>query len=115
MTKSTKAALVSGLVFPGLGHIYLRRYVVGAIFVCLAGWSIYTIADSAIDTAIQIAGEIERGGVAIDSGSIGELVAQRSRETEESTGFAGWLLMASWIIAIIDAYRLGRADEQRKT
>jgi hypothetical protein len=31
MTKSTKAALLSGLIFPGIGHIGLKQYLRGSI------------------------------------------------------------------------------------
>ena len=112
MKRSTKAVLISGLVFPGLGHIFLRRYVVGFILLCLASGSIYIVAKTVFDTALDVAGEIESGSVAIDSGSMSQLVAKRSREAEQSTNVAVWVLMASWVIGIIDSYRVGRAQER---
>jgi len=36
MTKSTKAALLSGLIFPGIGHIVLKQYVRGSILALVA-------------------------------------------------------------------------------
>lgn len=113
MKRTTKAALISGLVFPGLGHVYLRRYIVGVALICLAAWSIYTVAQAAIGTALEIAGEIENGSLAMDAGSIGQLVAQRSQEAEQSTNFAAWVLMATWVFGIVDSYRAGRAQERR--
>jgi hypothetical protein len=114
MKRSTKAVLISGLVFPGLGHIFLRRYVVGFVLLCLAGGSIYTVAKTVIDTALDVAEEIESGSVAVDSGSMSQLVAQRSREAEKSTNVAVWVLMASWVIGIIDSYRVGRAQKSSR-
>jgi uncharacterized membrane protein len=112
MKRSTKAALISGLVFPGLGHLILRRYVVGLVLLCLAGGSIYVIAETVIDTAFDIVGEIEGGGTAMDSSSISQLVEQRTQQTEQSTNLAVWVLMASWVIGIVDSYRVGRALER---
>ena len=112
MKRSTKAALISGLVFPGLGHIFLRRYVVGLVLFCLAGGSIYIIAKTVIDTALDVAGEIESGSMAIDLSSISQLVAQRSQQAEQSTNGAAWVLMASWVIGIIDSYRVGPVQER---
>ena len=112
MDKPTKAALISGLVFPGLGHIYLRKYIVGISLVCLAGWSIYTVAESVIGTAFDIAAEIENGGMVIDPGSIGRLLAQRTHEAGQSTNLAVWVLTASWLVGIVDSYRAGRALER---
>jgi hypothetical protein len=112
MKRSTKAVLISGLVFPGLGHIFLRRYVVGLVLLCLAGGSIYYIAETVIDTALDVVGEIESGGMAIDSGSISQLVEERSEQTDRSASLAVWMLMACWVIGIIDSYRVGRAQER---
>ncbi len=36
MTKSTKAALLSGLVFPGIGHFVLKQYLRGSILMLVA-------------------------------------------------------------------------------
>ena len=113
MKKSTKAVLISGLVFPGLGHIFLRRYVVGLVLLGLAGGAIYAVANTAIETALDVVGEIETGGMAIDSASITQLVAQRSQQTEQTTSMAVWVLMVSWLIGIIDSYRIGRAQERQ--
>jgi len=112
MKKPTKAALISALVFPGLGHIFLHRYIVGAALICLAAWSIYTVAETAIGTALEMAGELENGRLAIDVGSIRQLLAQRSQEAEQSTNLAVWVLVASWVIGIVDSYRVGRAQER---
>ena len=114
MKKSTKAVLISGLVFPGLGHIFLRRYVVGLVLLCLAGGAIYTVANTAIVTALDVAGEIESGSTALDSASISQLVTQRSQQAGQSTNVAAWVLMISWVIGIIDSYRVGRMQERRE-
>jgi len=112
MRRSTKAALISGLVFPGLGHVFLRKYVVGVVLLCLAGWSIYSVATTAIETALDVATEIESRGVAVDSVSIGQLVAQRLEKTEQSTNASMWVLLVTWLIGIADSYRVGRGQEQ---
>jgi hypothetical protein len=36
MTRSTKAALLSGLVFPGVGHMVLKRFLRGSILMLSA-------------------------------------------------------------------------------
>ncbi|MCB1723727.1 MAG: hypothetical protein KDJ39_08535 [Gammaproteobacteria bacterium] len=113
MKKSTKAALVSGLVFPGLGHLFLRRYVGGLVLLCVAAWSIHAIATTTIGTALEIAKEIEQGSLSVDATSIGQLVAQRSQQAEQSTVVPMWVFFASWVIGVIDSYRLGRSQERQ--
>ena len=113
MRRSTKAALISGLVFPGLGHVFLRKYPVGLVLLCLAGWSVYAVATTAIGTALEMVREIESGSVAVDASSLSQLIAQRSQQTESSTNLPAWVLMLSWLIGIADSYRIGRAQERR--
>jgi hypothetical protein len=114
MKRSTKAVLISGLVFPGLGHILLRKYVVGLLLLSLAGGSIYTVANTAIETALNVTREIESGRTAIDSASISQLVAQRSQQAKRPINVAVWVLMASWVIGIVDSYRVGRAQDRQE-
>ncbi|MGD8796734.1 MAG: hypothetical protein PVH51_07765, partial [Thiohalophilus sp.] len=112
MKKSTKAVLLSGLVFPGLGHIYLKRYLVGLVLLCIAGIAIFTITETTINIALEVVGEIETGNLALDSQSITQLVEQRSREAEQSTNLQLWVFMACWIFGIIDSYRIGSRKER---
>jgi hypothetical protein len=112
MRRSTKAVLISGLVLPGLGHVFLRSYVVGLVLLCVAGWSIYSIATTAIGAALDVAREIESGSMAIDSASISQLVTQRSKQAEDSTNVPVLALLLSWVVGIIDSYRVGRAQDR---
>ena len=61
MKKSVKAALLSGLVFPGVGQFSLKRYLRGLVFFVPAMLSLVFIVDSSMRRAFAIAGQIERG------------------------------------------------------
>jgi len=113
MKKSTKAALLSGLVFPGLGHVYLRRYASGLVLLLLSGWATYSVTASSIDAAYDIADQIEAGTVAPDSGAIGQLIEQRSQQAGQATAIPGWVLLAAWLVGVVDSWRVGRAQERR--
>ena len=113
MKRSTKAALLSGLIFPGIGHLYLKRYVHG-IALCVASASaIYFIASVAVTTALEVAEKIqsESGGVAPDMAAIMDLVSQQSSGSEQSVNIATVALVVCWVIGIVDSYRQGRAQE----
>ena len=94
MKRSTKAALLSGLIFPGIGHMYLKRYVV--------------------TTALEVAEKIqsESGGVALDMGAITDLVSQQSSGAEQPTNIAMIALVVCWVVGIADSYRQGRTQER---
>ena len=112
MKRSIKASLISGLVFPGLGHIYLKKYLIGAILLLVAGASAYSISTAAIDTAISVANEIEAGGVSINEDAISRLIEQKSQSTATITNLSLVALTISWVVGIVDSYRVGRDKER---
>ncbi len=114
MRRSTKAALLSGLVFPGIGHMVLKQYLRGSALIISA-----LIASSVIVTAVIqrvltiIVDRINSGEIPVEAGAIAEIISN-------STNGAGSLienisvivLGACWLIGIIDSYRLGIAQEK---
>ena len=111
---SVKAALLSGLVFPGLGHLYLKRYLRGALLAAGAAALTYFIVSVAVNSAMDIAGKIEGGQVQPDAASISEAVSKASQDAERSTDIATTILIALWLIGIVDSYREGRARDKAK-
>ena len=112
MKKSAKAALLSGLVFPGIGHMYLKRYVHGIILSVGAASAVYFIASVVVKTALEVAGKIQSGGVPLDMGAIIDLVSEQSSGSEHSMNIAMIALAAFWVAGIADSYRQGRAQEK---
>jgi hypothetical protein len=111
---STKAALLSGLVFPGVGHLYLRRYLRGALLAAAAAALSYFIISVAVDSAFDIAGKIQSGDVPLNAESISALASKASQATENSTDIATTALFVLWLIGIVDSYREGRARDKSK-
>jgi hypothetical protein len=111
---SIKAALLSGLVFPGVGHLYLRRYLRGVVIAAGAAALSYFIISVAVDSAFDIAGKIQSGDVPLNVESISGLVSKASQGNEHSTDIATMVLFALWVIGIVDSYRVGRARERSK-
>lgn len=112
MKNSTKAILLSTFLFPGLGHIYLKRYIPGAILMTGSTFTLYFIVSSIVNTAMQIAEKIESGAVPLDPASISCLVSQQSPGMEQSVNIATIVLAALWLVGILDSYRLGKAEDK---
>ena len=113
MSKSTKAALLSALVFPGSGHIYLKRYIPGGVLIAAALAATYHIVSIAVQNALSIVEQIQRGEVSADAISITELATQQSAANgSQSIELATIVLILCWIIGIVDAYRLGQAQDR---
>lgn len=113
MGKSIKASLLSALVFPGVGHFFLKRFTVGAIL-ALTAFSVLVIVISAVlDRAMGIVEKIERGEVQPDYLAIVELLSKQQPGTEAqlvTVATFGFILI--WIIGIVDCYRVGRVIDK---
>ncbi|WGG48317.1 DUF6677 family protein [Rugamonas sp. DEMB1] len=107
MTPSLKAALVNGLLFPGLGHLLLRRAGRGCLFLLptllAAGYLLRRMAQLIMPLAEQVAS----GALPLAP----ELIAQRV----EAAGLAGpagnlaaLVLLVCWLGSVLDALWLGR-------
>lgn len=112
MKISTKAALFSGLLFPGIGHIYLRQYARGMLLALAAAGAFYIMVSTAFQAALEITAKIESGEIPLESQTIAALVARQSDAAGPAANIAALVLLISWIIGIVDSYRAGRRLEQ---
>ena len=108
MTRSIKAALLSGLIFPGVGHMILKQYLRGSILILSALIGVSVIVTKAINQALTIVDKINTGEIPVEAGAITELVSKSSNGAEGSIlNIAALVVGACWLIGIIDSYRLG--------
>ena len=109
MRKSTKAVLLSALVFPGIGHLYVKKYLPGLILITASFAAIYYLMSKTVENALQISAKIQSGTVPLDVEAINELVsAQSSGADAPLYNMATIALTVCWLVGIFDAYRLGR-------
>jgi len=110
MKKSVKAALWSGLAFPGAGHFYLRFYLRGFIF----------LASIVVGCAYIVQNLLDRGVIAkvtglIEKASSGTIPLDLLTSADPlnlgpdplGADIASWLIIIFWVGGIVDSYRLG--------
>ena len=115
MKKSIKAALLSAFVFPGVGHIYLKKYIPGMVLVGVSLAGIYYLTSKAVDRALQIVEKIQSGDVPLDVTAITELVSKQASGAEaQLLNIATTVIFICWIIGIIDSYRIGREQDKNE-
>lgn len=113
MTKSTKAVLLSGLVFPGIGHFVLKQYVRGSILMLTALIAISVIVRIIFQQAQAIVDRVVSGEIALDAAAISTVVADPSSDSDSSiSSIAMTVFLACWLIGILDSYRVGTALEK---
>jgi len=116
MTRSIKAALLSGLIFPGVGHMILKQYLRGSILMLSALIALIVIVTKAVNQALAIVDKINSGEISLESVTITELASQSTGAAEASIlNIAVLVIIACWLIGIIDSYRLGINQEKQKT
>jgi beta-lactamase regulating signal transducer with metallopeptidase domain len=112
MNNSIKGALLSGLVFPGLGQFVLKHYKRGIAFMLAILVGLSVIIVKASQQALAIVEKIQSEGGAIDMNTISKAATQASTTSESLTfNLVLLLIIVCWIIGIVDAYRLGRKKD----
>ncbi|MDA8789393.1 hypothetical protein N9N07_00545 [Pseudomonadales bacterium] len=105
MQKSRKAALLSALIFPGIGQFYLQRRILGAVLAGAAIAAIYRIISVLLEQAREISVSIQRGDIAPSITSIIEALATQPVNGSEFLSTLAWaVLVIAWLISIADAY-----------
>jgi hypothetical protein len=113
MKASTKAALLSALVFPGLGQMQLKRYVRGLVLMVpvLTGLGVLIVRATA--GVLRALDQMQTQGGIMDPNAVSNLVAVSSTQGDSYSSLISLGIAACWIFSVIDAYRLGKERERR--
>jgi hypothetical protein len=115
MKKSTKAVLLSALVLPGAGHIYLKKYIPGFALAGATLTALYYLISKAMEAALKIVEQIQNGSVPLDTTTITELVSMQTAGAESQLpDIATAIIIACWVIGMIDSYRVGSLQDKGK-
>ena len=115
MNNSLKGALLSGLLFPGLGQVFLKHYKRGIALMLTVLVSLLVIVVEAVQKAFTILEKIESEGGTIDMNSISNAATQASTTSGSLIfSFALLLIIFCWIIGVVDAYRIGKKKDMEQ-
>lgn len=106
MNRSVKAALISVLVFPGAGHLYLKRGARALLFLLPTLAAVAVFLNDAIEQATAIAGDIMAGTMAPDPAAMAARLEQHGGSMLAT--LAAGVMIVCWIGAAVDAWMLGR-------
>jgi hypothetical protein len=112
MNNSLKGALLSGLVFPGLGHVRSGYYKRGIALMFTVSASMVVMAIKAVQQVFIVLEKIELEGGVIDIKTITDTATQAVTATGSLIYNLGLLLIVvCWIIGIVDAYIIGKKKD----
>ena len=112
MSRSTNALLISLLVFPGAGHIYLKRRGRALAFIVPTIVAAFYIVRTVLAPATEMADRLVSEGVMPDPLTIAAQL-ERAGTTSGMVELAVYVLLGCWVAAAVDAWLLGRQSVPR--
>lgn len=110
MDRSGKAALLSALVFPGVGQMYLGRALRGGLLALAAAAPLYFVIATALRIARELVAGVESRAIPPDLLTLLQMAMDAAHRASQSMNTAMLVFLVLWVIAIVDAHRLGRRD-----
>lgn len=115
MKNSLKGALLSGLVFPGLGQMVLQQAKRGAALMLITLLSMAVIVVKTVQKAFAVLEKMKAEGAAMDIRAVSDAAAQATTASESFLLNALLLvIVVCWIFGIVDAYRIGKRKDAAK-
>ena len=101
MKRSMKAALLSGLVFPGVGQWYERRRGLALLFALPALVAGYVYLNHSLEEANAIAGQILSGAMPLDPAALA--ARMEAQPTPLAVTLCGVVFVVCWVGSVIEA------------
>jgi TM2 domain-containing membrane protein YozV len=103
-----KAALLSAVLFPGSGQMYLKRYMRGLVMMILVFIGIGIIIAMAVMRALESLDKVQTAGGIVDLNAISKMATASSQQNSPYYQLILLLIGCCWILSVVDAYRLGK-------
>jgi TM2 domain-containing membrane protein YozV len=113
MNNALRGALLSGLVFPGLGQIKLKHLRRGIVLMLMVLVGFAVIVAKAVQQALTLLRSIDLSGGSVDIEAIVNATTLASTHFDSTISTIAWLWVgAFWIIGTLDAYRIGKGRDK---
>jgi TM2 domain-containing membrane protein YozV len=113
MKVAYKAVLLSVFVFPGAGHLYLKRYWSGLVIIFLSctvlGYIIWSATVSALNSLHDAMLKMQGGATNLQE--LSDIAGSKMLTAYPYQNAVFYVIVCLWIFAIIDAYRIGKQRE----
>jgi hypothetical protein len=106
MKQTTKVTLLSLLVFPGVGHLVLKKYLIGIAFISSSVYLLLGFIKEIHDKTQQVINSILRGEVPIEVSAIRQALIDQGVLENPNFATIDYLFLIIWGIAAFDAYRI---------
>lgn len=109
MNKSLKAVLLSALVYPGVGHFFLKKYATCIALVSVFSVPLFLLISEIVGKANIVVQQIENGEIPLNIAVISESFSSITSDTDtQGLNIKIYVMIAVWLIGILDSYRVGK-------
>lgn len=108
MKPSLRAALLNAFIFPGVGHIHLKRAARGCIFLLPTLAAAMYYLNQVMERANAIADQVMGGSMPLDPALIAARLEQASGNSTLMT-VSVYVIVLCWAASIVDGWLLGRS------
>jgi hypothetical protein len=108
MDRSLSAALLSALVFPGAGQLFLKRHLRAVAFIVPALAATGSFVRGIMARAMPMVDQILAGTLAPDPLQIAAELERQGDAAGGNMNLAAALMLVCWLASIVDAWLLGR-------
>ncbi|MCP4991405.1 MAG: hypothetical protein GY928_36720 [Colwellia sp.] len=106
MNKTTKVTLLSTLVFPGVGHLVLKRYGIALAFIASSTYLLLSLISDMLDKSQRVIDSITRGEIPLEIEAISQALAEQGILVSQQQTFSGCMFILVWVLAAFDAFRI---------
>jgi hypothetical protein len=108
MKEPMKAALLSALVYPGVGQLIYRAYWRAIGLAAVFSVAVYYYVEEVVSKYQPLIDKVKSGKVALNGQALVDEIAKNPIILDpELVSILTYILVISWLVGTIDAYRLG--------
>ena len=105
-----KAVLLSVLVFPGSGHVLLKKYRTGFSLMITAAIALSVLVYKLVQGSMEIIDKINSGEIA--QADVMTISAMLHQNDTLQMKIATTILLILWVFSIVDSYRISRKQNK---
>ncbi|TYK64575.1 hypothetical protein [Colwellia echini] len=111
MKLTTKVTLFSLLVFPGSGHIILKKYVSATAFIISFSYLVITFIINIRDITQKVVDSVLQGKIPLEVAAIQQALVEQGAIDNPNLTIMSYLMLILWLISAFDAYRIAQKKQ----
>jgi hypothetical protein len=108
MKTSTKAALLSALVYPGIGQLFYQAYRRAILLIIVFSIAAFFYIEEVVSKYQPLIDKVKSGEVPLNGQALVYEVSKNPIILDpQLVSLLSYILLICWLVGIVDAYRIG--------